>query len=227
MVSKVLRCERTGTICRELASCRRMEVVELASKIIKDGGLVVYPTDTLYGLGADALNGEAVGKVFEAKERPADAPLSVAVSDMEMMGRVAKLNEWTARVVEAIIPRPVTFLLPKRKRMPVTLTGGKDVVGVRVPNHMFALTLVGMTGPITTTSANLHDGHDPRTIRSSIRQLGEAVDLYVDCGRTVFGRGSTILDLTGGTADSARVVRKGAADPSIIMKVITNMEQTR
>jgi L-threonylcarbamoyladenylate synthase len=227
MVSKVLMCERKGTICRELASCRRMEVVELAAKIIKEGGLVVYPTDTLYGLGADALNGEAVGKVFEAKERPADAPLSVAVSDMEMMGRVAKLNEWTARVVEAVIPRPVTFLLPKRKRLPVTLTGGTDVVGVRVPNHMFALTLVGKTGPITTTSANLHDGHDPRTIRSSIRQLGDAVDLYVDCGRTVFGRGSTILDLTGGTASSARVVRKGVADPSIIMRVIKDIEHTR
>jgi len=227
MVSKVLMCERKGAICRELMSCRRMEVVELAAKIIKDGGLVVYPTDTLYGLGADALNAEAVGKVFEAKERPADAPISVAVSDLEMMGRVAKINPWVASAVEALIPRPITFLLPKRKRIPVTLTGGKDIIGVRIPNHMFALTLLAMTGPITTTSANLHEGHDPRTIRSALRQLGEAVDLYVDCGRTVFGRGSTVLDLTGGTAKEARVVRKGAADPSIIMKVILDLEQPR
>jgi len=227
MVSKVLLCERKGTICRELMSCRRMEVVELASRIIKEGGLVVYPTDTLYGLGADALNAEAVGKVFEAKERPANAPISVAVSDIEMMNRVAKLNPWVARAVEALIPRPITFILPKRKRMPVTLTGGRDVIGARIPNHMFALTLLAMTGPITTTSANLHEGHDPRTVRSALRQLGDAVDLYVDCGRTVFGRGSTVLDLTGGTPESARVVRRGAADPAIIMKVLSGMDTAR
>ena len=225
MVSKVLRCERTGVICRELMSCRRMEVVELAARIIKDGGLVVYPTDTLYGLGADALNAEAVGKVFEAKERPAGAPVSVAVLDVEMMGRVAKLNDWTARVVEALIPRPITFLLPRRKRMPVTLTAGRDVIGVRVPNHLFALSLLSrVEGPITTTSANLHEGHKPRTIRSSIRQLGEAVDLYVDCGSAVFGKPSTILDLTGGDAESARIARKGASDHSVIMKVIADMK---
>lgn len=227
MVSKVLKCDRKGVICRELMSCRRMEVVELAAQIIKDGGLVVYPTDTLYGLGADALNAEAVGKVFEAKERPEEAPISVAVSDVEMMGRVVKLNPWVASAVEALLPRPITFLLPKRKRMPTTLTGGKDVIGVRIPNHMFALSLLALTGPITTTSANLHEGHDPRTIRSAIRQLGEAVDLYVDCGRTVFGRRSTVLDLRGGTADLARIVRKGAADPSVIMKVISGLGQIR
>lgn len=227
MVSKVLACERRGTICRELMVCRRMEVVELASRIIKDGGLVVYPTDTLYGLGADALNGEAVGKVFEAKQRPANAPISVAVSDMQMMDRVARLNPWTTRAVEALIPRPITFILPKRKRMPSTLTGGRDVIGVRIPNHMFALTMLAMTGPVTTTSANLHGGHDPRTIRSALRQLGDAVDLYVDCGRTVFSRGSTVLDLSGGTPGSARVVRKGATEPEIIMNVIKGLDKAR
>jgi len=225
MVTKVLKCDRKGVICRELMSCRRMEVVEVAAQIILDGGLVVYPTDTLYGLGADATNAEAIGKVFEAKERPQDAPISVAVSDVGMMARSAKLNPWVADVVEALIPRPITFLLPKKKKMPGTLTGGSDVIGVRIPNHMFALSLLAQAGrPITTTSANLHEGHNPRTIRSAIRQLGDAVDLYVDCGRTVFGRGSTVLDLTGGTAEMARIVRKGAADSAVIMKVISDMK---
>jgi L-threonylcarbamoyladenylate synthase len=225
MATKVLKCDRIGTICRELMACRRMEVVELAARIIKDGGLVVYPTDTLYGLGADAMNVEAIGKVFEAKERSQDAPLSVAVSGVEMMSKVAKLNPWVTDVVEALIPRPITFILTKKKKVPKTLTGGMDVIGVRVPNHMFALSLLSLHGrPLTTTSANLHGGHDPRTVRSAIRQLGDAVDLYVDCGRTVFGRSSTILDLSGGDAGSARILRKGAADPAVIMKVISDMK---
>lgn len=224
MTMKVIKCERKGGICRELMSCRRMEVVELAAQTIKDGGLVVYPTDTLYGLGADAMNAEAIGKVFEAKERPEDAPISVAVSDVQMMGKVARLGPWVAEVIEALIPRPITFLLPKKKKVPSTLTGGSDVIGVRIPNHMFALSLVALTGPITTTSANLHEGHNPRTIRSAIRQLGDAVDLYVDCGRTVFGTGSTVVDMTGGTAETAKIVRKGAAGSTEIRKVISDIK---
>jgi len=95
-----------------------MEVVEVAVQTIREGGLLVYPTDTLYGLGADAMNPEAIGKVFEAKERPADAPISVAVSDVEMMQKVASLTPWMTRVVEKLIPRPVTFLVRRRRMCP-------------------------------------------------------------------------------------------------------------
>ena len=221
---KVIKCERKGGICRELMSCRRMEVVELAAQIIQDGGLVVYPTDTLYGLGADAFNAEAVGKVFEAKERPESVPISVAVADTVMLERVVRLNAWAAKVIEALVPRPITFILPKKKVVPSTLTAGRDVVGVRIPNHMFALSVISRTGPITTTSANLHEGHDPRTIRSAIRQLGEAVDLYVDCGKAAFGKGSTVVDLSGGTPGKAKIVREGAADPAEIKKVLADIK---
>ncbi len=220
---KVLRCERNRRICRELMTCRMMEVVEVASEVIRDGGLVVYPTDTLYGLGANALSTRAVAKVFEAKERPEDAPLPVAVSDVAMMSRVANPTPWMARVVEAIAPRPVTFLLPKRRRVPALLTAGSPRVAVRVPNHMFALTLIARTGPITTTSANLHGGHMPRTIRSAKRQLGDAADLYVDCGRTAIGLPSTILDISRGP-DGVEVVRKGAAAPGELLRIIKSVE---
>lgn len=219
---KVLRCERNRKRCRELMTCRRMEVVELASDVIREGGLVVYPTDTLYGLGADALSTRAVAKVFEAKERPEDAPLSVAVSDAVMMSQVANLTPWMSRVVEAIAPRPVTFLLPKRRRVPELLTSGSPKVAVRIPNHMFALTLIARTGPITTTSANLHEGHLPRTVRSAIRQLGDAADLYVDCGRTAFGLPSTILDISRGP-ERVEVIRKGAASPAELLRVIKSI----
>jgi L-threonylcarbamoyladenylate synthase len=221
---KILKCERKGQICSELMKCRRPEVVEVAVQTIKEGGLLVYPTDTLYGLGADAMNPEAIGKVFEAKERPADAPISVAVSDLEMMQKVANLSPWMARVVEALIPRPVTFLVPKKKGVPATLTAGSDILGVRIPNHMFALTVIGETGPITTTSANLHEGHSPRTARSAIRQLGEAVDLYVDCGKTAFGKASTVVDLTGGSAGKAGISRKGAAAHEEIKRLIARIK---
>jgi L-threonylcarbamoyladenylate synthase len=221
---KILKCERKGVICSELMQCRRPEVVEAAVEVIKEGGLLVYPTDTLYGLGADALNPEAVGKVYEAKERPEDAPISVAVSDMEMMEKVAALTPWMSSVVEALIPRPITFLLPKKKKVPNTLTAGTDVLGVRIPNHMFALSVIGQTGPITTTSANLHEGHSPRTVRSAIRQLGEAVDLYVDCGRTAFGKASTVVDLTADKPSKVNISRKGAAGRDEILRIIASIK---
>lgn len=221
---KILKCERKGVICYELMKCRRMEVVEAAVQTIKDGGLLVYPTDTLYGLGADAMKPEAIGKVYEAKERPEEAPISVAVSDLEMMKKVANLTPWMARVVEKLIPRPITFLVPKKKSVPATLTAGSDILGVRIPNHMFALSVVARTGPITTTSANLHEGHSPRTIRSAIRQLGEAVDLYVDCGRTAFGKASTVVDLTQGAPEKVHISRKGAANKEEILRIISGMD---
>jgi L-threonylcarbamoyladenylate synthase len=197
-----------------------MDVVELAVQLIKEGGLVVYPTDTLYGLGADIFNAEAIGKVFEAKDRPSNAPISVAVDGPDMMETVAKLTPWTHNVIEALIPRPITFLLLKKKRVPGILTGGSDVVGVRIPNHMFALDMIALSGPITTTSANLHEGHEPHTIRSAIRQLGEAVDLYVDCGKTAMSSHSTLLDLTAGNARGAKIRRKGAADEGDILDIV-------
>lgn len=220
---KILKCERKGVICSELMRCRRPEVVEAAVEVIEGGGLLVYPTDTLYGLGADALNPEAIGKVFEAKERPFEAPVSVAVSDVDMMRQVANLSPWMERVVESLIPRPITFLLPKKRKVPGTLTGGSDVIGVRIPNHMFALTVIARTGPITTTSANLHEGHAPRTARSAIRQLGDAVDLYVDCGRTAFGKPSTVVDLSGNSRRKVAVSRKGASDRLELLRMIRNI----
>ncbi|MEM2976311.1 MAG: L-threonylcarbamoyladenylate synthase [Thermoplasmata archaeon] len=200
--------------------------MELAAEIIRSGGLVVYPTDTLYGLGADALSSRAIGKVYEAKERPPDVPLPVAVSDVEMMGRVAALTPWMTRVVEMVLPRPVTFLLQKKKRVPAMLTAGSSKIGVRIPNHMFALALLARTGPITTTSANLHEGHPPRTARSAIRQLGEAVDLYVDCGRTSFGGPSTVIDISEGP-EAVEVVRKGVVSPEELLRLIEAVEMDR
>jgi len=221
---KLLKCERKGVICSELMQCRRQEVVDVAVQTINEGGLLVYPTDTLYGLGVDAFNPEAIGKVYEAKERPEDAPISVAVSDPEMMQKVTNPSPWMSRVVEALIPRPITFLLPKKKKVPGTLTAGSDILGVRIPNHLFALSVVARTGPITTTSANLHEGHSPRTIRSAIRQLGDAVDLYVDCGRTVFGRASTVVDLTGNAPSKVKISRKGAASRDDVTRIIASIK---
>jgi L-threonylcarbamoyladenylate synthase len=140
-----------------------------------------------------------------------------------MMRQVANLSPWMERVVESLIPRPITFLLPKKKRVPATLTAGSDIIGVRIPNHMFALTVIARSGPITTTSANLHEGHAPRTARSAIRQLGDAVDLYVDCGRTAFGKASTVVDLSGNSSRKVAVSRKGASNRLELLRMIKNI----
>jgi len=172
--------------------------------------LVVYPTDTLYGLGADALDVDAVVRVFEAKQRPRDQPLSVAVADLAMLQRVARIPAAHRGLVERLLPGPVTLILRPDPGMPDELRGGAPGLGVRIPAHPIARELCARFGPVTATSANLHGQASPATIAEARRQLGASVQAYLDAG-PLQGKPSTVIDLTG---PAPRVVREGALPSS-------------
>jgi len=171
---------------------------------LKAGRLVVYPTETLYGLGANALDENAVKRVYMVKKRPFDMPISIAVSDMQMLESVAVLDPTSRKLAEKLMPGPITLILTKKPSVPDILTAATDEIGVRMPDHAFALKLIKRFGPITSTSANLHAQPDPTTVKSCVDDLGDNVSIYVDCGKTKESHRSTIIAVHDGKIEHIR-----------------------
>jgi L-threonylcarbamoyladenylate synthase len=139
-----------------------MDIIENAVSVLSHDGLIVYPTDTLYGLGADVLSDEAITKVYEAKKRPVGMPISIAVADFDMLASVSRTDPWMLEFIGMFLPGPVTVVLPARRFIPDVLTGGTGLIGVRIPANDIALQIIRkFDGPITATSANLHGARDP------------------------------------------------------------------
>ena len=119
-----------------------MDIIEKAVSVLSHDGLIVYPTDTVYGLGADALSDEAIDKVYAAKQRPLAMPISVAVSDFEMLGAISRTEPWMDEFIERFLPGPVTVVLPARKCIPDILTGGTGMIGIRIPANDLAQQII-------------------------------------------------------------------------------------
>ena len=176
---------------------------ESAVRAVARGEAVVYPTETVYGLGADATDVEAVERVFDIKGRDRDKPLSVALPSLSAVDRVARPSERTTAFMEAFLPGPVTVICDRRAVLPSVLTAGEDRVGVRIPANDLAIDLLEQTPPLTATSANPSGGPNvthPDELSSSIR---EAVGAIIDGGRTPGGP-STVVDV-----DHERIHRRG------------------
>ena len=169
-----------------------------AADIVKNGGVIAYPTETVYGIGALATDTGALQRVYEIKKRPLSQPLSIAVSSMEMLKGVAKVE--CEDFILKFMPGPVTFILKKNKTLPDILTARSKYVGIRWPDNKMALDLINMTGPIVSTSANLHGEKDP----IKAEEVTIPVDYVLDGGPSKYGAPSTIVDLHEYT-----VVRKG------------------
>ncbi|WP_245920393.1 L-threonylcarbamoyladenylate synthase [Methanospirillum stamsii] len=164
-------------------------------------GLIVYPTDTLYGLGADALSDEAILKVFEAKGREYHRPISIAVSDVEMMEAVAYIDEISQACIDEFLPGPVTIVLKARNILSPYLTAGTKKIGIRYPDHETALEIIKKyDSPITATSANISGGPEPL----SIELCNVPYDFAVNAGQLP-GTPSTVVDLVDG-----EIIRAGA-----------------
>ncbi|MCD6522338.1 MAG: threonylcarbamoyl-AMP synthase [Candidatus Diapherotrites archaeon] len=161
-----------------------------AERQIERGNLIVYPTDTLYGLGAKATSDKAVRRVYEVKGREEKKPISVMVSDIDMLERYAYLSKHEKEVASSIFPGPYTLLLkPKRLSRYLSKTGR---VGFRIPDNRFCIELSRRAGPITSTSANL-SGRKAYSIRGIMKQLGDKISLYIDSG--ILGKKrSTLID---------------------------------
>ena len=194
------------------------EQVEKAIETLKRGGLVAFPTDTVYGLGASALDEEAVARVFEAKERPRHLALPLLLAHISQIASVAQgVPEIAWRLAERFLPGGLTLVLFKSPSIPDVVTGGGHKIAVRVPNHPVPIALIeGIGAPITGTSANLSGSPSPVTAEEVHRQMGDRVDLIIDGGRCPGGVDSTVLDLT---TETPTILRQGALSAEEIESV--------
>jgi L-threonylcarbamoyladenylate synthase len=169
------------------------ESVSRAAKAVRAGEAVVYPTETVYGLGGDARSDEAVERVFDLKRRPRDDPLSVGVPDLETARRYTRPSPLAEAFMEAFLPGPVTVVVERGEGLSDALTAGRDRVGIRIPDHEVALSLLRAAGPLTATSANV-SGSPSVTHPSDLdERIREGAAVVLDGGRTP-GTESTVVD---------------------------------
>jgi len=195
------------------------KILNMAVEVLRRGGLVAFPTETVYGLGADALNEEAVRKIFEAKGRPPDNPIIVHVGNMEQVySLVEDVPPDAERLMEAFWPGPLTLIFYKSPIVSYIVTGGSPKVGIREPQNEIALTLLNLFGrPIAAPSANASGRPSPTKAEHVIEDLGDKVDLIIDGGDVSFGVESTVLDIT---TDPPVLYRPGACPKEEIEKVL-------
>ncbi|HXG13660.1 MAG TPA: L-threonylcarbamoyladenylate synthase [Candidatus Nitrosotenuis sp.] len=170
-----------------------------AAKLIRRGKLVAFPTETVYGLGANALNSAAVKKIFEAKGRPADNPLIIHIYDKDDVLFLAKdVPKIAQKLRDMFWPGPLTIVLKKSEIVPKVVTGGLDAVAIRMPENKIAQLLIKEAGvPIAAPSANLAGSPSPTTAKHVFKDLAGKVDLIIDGGKTRIGIESTVIDITG------------------------------
>lgn len=194
-----------------------------AAHVLRAGGLVAFPTETVYGLGADATSESAVRKIFAAKGRPATNPLIVHVGDVETARRYT--TRWTdaAQTLAAVYwPGPLTLVLPKSADIPDVVTAGKPTVGLRAPDHPLALDLLrAFGGPVAAPSANRSSRVSPTTAQHVRDELGDAVELILDGGACAVGIESTVLDLSGGVPT---ILRPGAVTRKQLELILGRVE---
>ena len=202
------------------------EALRLAAEIIRTGGLVAFPTETVYGLGCDALNPEAAAKIFEAKQRPRFDPLIVHLADRSMLGAVAHSVSPTAhRLMDVFWPGPLTLVLPKQPDVPDLVTAGLPTVAVRMPDHPVAQALIRESKtPIAAPSANPFGYVSPTTAQHVYDGLRDKVDLILDGGPCSVGVESTIVSLAGAVP---QLLRPGSLSLEEIQTVIGPVEQSQ
>lgn len=181
-------------------------VVTLAAEIILAGDVIVYPTDTIYGIGGDATRETAVMKVYSVKRREKGKPLLVLADSISMVRQYAAEIS-SEELLRRYWPGPVTFIVKENGSFPSALTGGSGTIGFRIPDHKFCLDVIGMIGrPLISTSANLSGAEGGNDIEEIVREFSDSVALIVDAGNGKNILPSTVVDITG---DAPRVVRQG------------------
>jgi len=189
-----------------------------AIQALKKGELIIYPTDTLYALGADIFNESAVKKVFDIKRRPYTIPLPVAVPSIEAIETVAVMNETAWKLSALFLPGSLTMILKKKPVVPQIVTSGFDTIGIRVPKHPIALQLLSAFGPLTVTSANLHQKKTEAVPHDILLQLQTSIPVCLSDGRKE-GAASTIVDLTD---IKPRILREGSISRDELLDVISH-----
>lgn len=186
------------------------KTIEIAVKTLKRGGVIVYPTDTLYGLGANAFNEDAIAKVQKIKNQDRDKPISIIVKDMKMARKIACIDSKIEKILSRVWPDSITVVLRKKDIIPYILTGAGETVGVRISDNKFISALFSKIDfPITATSANISGKNNLLKPEEIIKKLGEekiCPDFFINTGEIKNPTASTIIDLTTSTP---KIIRMG------------------
>lgn len=195
------------------------DLIKEAADIIRRGGLVAFPTETVYGLGADVFNVDSVKKIFEVKRRATDNPLIIHLCRKEDLYEIAReIPHKALRLIDKMWPGPLTLILKKTDKVPYEATGGLDTVAVRIPAHPVALELICSSGTfIAAPSANLSGRPSPTRAEHVIRDLYGSIDAIIDSGETLFGIESTILNIL---TDPPMLLRPGAYPVEVIEEIL-------
>ena len=197
-------------------------VMALAGQVIRDGGLVAFPTETVYGLGANALSADAAQHIFEAKQRPSNDPLIVHIEKLEQLEQIAQnIPDVAYKLAEKFWAGALTLILPKHDDVPSLITAGQDTVAVRMPQHIVAQSLLKEAGvPIAAPSANRFSRPSPTSAQHVMNDLNGHVDIILDGGTTSIGVESTILDVTGNVPT---VLRPGGITLEALREVLPTL----
>jgi L-threonylcarbamoyladenylate synthase len=192
------------------------DTIQKAASTIKAGGIIVFPTHGLYGLGADAFNRQAVQKLYSIKQRPPRKPILILIERAEQLASlVSHVNPIATQIMDRFWPGKITLVFEASARVPTTLTGGSTKIGVRQPGHPAAVALVkAVGGPITGTSANLSGRPGCRQVSDLEPALIRRLDLILDAGILAGGRGSTVVDVS---RETPQILREGIIPASDIM----------
>ena len=194
------------------------ENLNRAGKLIQAGEIVAFPTETVYGLGANAFNVEAVKKIYSAKNRPADKPLTLHVANFEMIEEIAEISIVAEKLIEKFLPGPLTVILPKKNIVPDFVTCNSKSVGVRFPNNKIAQELIKIAGvPIAAPSANISGKNPPTTATEVFENLNGRIEIILDGGKCEVGISSTIVDISKG---ELKILRQGIISTAQILAVL-------
>jgi len=195
------------------------EPIETAAGILRKGGIVAFPTETVYGLGGNGLNPETIRRIFEVKGRPQDNPVILHIPSPEMLaGLAANIPAPAERLIENFWPGPLTLVLPRHPDVPLETTAGLDSIGIRIPDHPIALDLIRSCGfALAAPSANLSGRPSPTRAEHVIEDLDGRIDAVLDCGSTRLGIESTVLDLT---TQAPTILRPGGVSLSQLREIV-------
>lgn len=203
-----------------------IQAIEKAGRIIREGGLVAFPTETVYGLGGDALNKDSSGKIYAAKGRPSDNPLIIHIANMEALAKIVKhIPEAAYKLAEMFWPGPLTMIFEKAELVPLATTGGLETVAVRMPSSEIARALIEASGGyVAAPSANLSGKPSPTEAKYVIEDMNGRVDMIIDGGAADIGLESSIIDLTG---EVPTILRPGYITEEMFKEALGSVETDR
>lgn len=192
----------------------QMRLIRKATEILQDGGIIIYPTDTVYGMGCDLFNKRGIEKIYEIKRRKKKQPLSFVCADLKDISQYAKVSDYAYKTMKRLLPGPYTFILEASRLVPKIILPKRQTTGIRVPDNRICLSLVGELGhPIISTSVTIENGEvltNPYEIKE---QFGHCVDLIIDGGNLV-SEPSSVISLVD---DSIDIIRVGKGDVSTLI----------